>query len=123
MFAFGNLLLSVADAGDGEFWLGSERGLWRTRQERPPVQIHLSDMHHGVSTVWSLWRDTSGGTVGTGLWSWSRLFAPRLEANGGRAIRVMVVKVLLQCCPGGVFRWTLAIESYWRVDASEYQHR
>ncbi len=45
MFAFGNLLLSVADAGDGEFWLGSERGLWRTRQERPPVQIPLSDMH------------------------------------------------------------------------------
>ncbi|AXI83113.1 response regulator [Xylella taiwanensis] len=61
MFAFGNLLWSVADAGDGEFWLGSERGLWRTRQERPPVQIPLGDMNHGAAVVSALWRDTSGG--------------------------------------------------------------
>ncbi len=65
MFASGNLLWSVADAGDGdgdgEFWLGSERGLWRTRQERPPVQIPLGDLNHGAAAVSSLWRDTSGG--------------------------------------------------------------
>ncbi|KXB13336.1 ligand-binding sensor domain-containing protein [Xylella fastidiosa] len=92
MFAFGNLLLSVADAGDGEFWLGSERGLWRTRQERPPVQIPLSDMHHGVSTVSSLWRDMSGGlwvpVYGRGLGylrqDWKRMAVVR-PSDGGES--------------------------------------
>jgi ligand-binding sensor domain-containing protein/nitrogen-specific signal transduction histidine kinase/ActR/RegA family two-component response regulator len=37
MFANGNLLWSVVAAGDGEFWLGSEKGLWRTRGAQPPV--------------------------------------------------------------------------------------
>lgn len=39
MFAGGNLLWSVVDAGDGEFWLGTEKGLWRTRGEQAPIPV------------------------------------------------------------------------------------
>ncbi|MDG2525460.1 ATP-binding protein [Stenotrophomonas sp. HITSZ_GD] len=35
----GNIVWAVAAAGDGEYWLGSERGLWRTHGEQPPVQM------------------------------------------------------------------------------------
>lgn len=39
MFAAGNVLWTVVDAGDGEFWLGSEKGLWRTRGAQPPMPV------------------------------------------------------------------------------------
>ncbi|MFT4248959.1 MAG: ATP-binding protein [Pseudomonas sp.] len=39
MFANGNLLWSVVDAGDGEFWLGTEKGLWRTRGDQAPAPV------------------------------------------------------------------------------------
>lgn len=37
MFGSGNEFWGAVAAQDGEFWLGSGRGLWRTRGERPPV--------------------------------------------------------------------------------------
>ncbi|MEQ7867323.1 ATP-binding protein [Xanthomonas sp. WHRI 8393] len=37
MFGTGNEFWGAVAAPDGEFWLGSGRGLWRTRGERPPV--------------------------------------------------------------------------------------
>ncbi|MGV7172945.1 ATP-binding protein [Xanthomonas axonopodis] len=37
MFGNGNEFWGAVATPDGEFWLGSGRGLWRTRGERPPV--------------------------------------------------------------------------------------
>ncbi|WP_115049394.1 hybrid sensor histidine kinase/response regulator [Xanthomonas arboricola] len=37
MFGTGNEFWGAVAAPDGEFWLGSGRGLWRTRGARPPV--------------------------------------------------------------------------------------
>ncbi|MCL1569702.1 ATP-binding protein [Xanthomonas nasturtii] len=39
MFGPGNELWGAVAAPDGEFWLASGRGLWRTRGERPPVPV------------------------------------------------------------------------------------
>lgn len=43
MFASGNEFWAAVAAPDGEFWLGSARGLWRTRGARPPVPALSGD--------------------------------------------------------------------------------
>lgn len=64
MFVDGNMLWSVVDAGDGEFWLGTERGLWRTRGNLPPVPIKVLDAdapQMGSRDVLTLLRGDQGG--------------------------------------------------------------
>ncbi|MCC4602514.1 hybrid sensor histidine kinase/response regulator [Xanthomonas campestris] len=62
MFAAGNRVWAVADAGDGEFWLGTEQGLWHTRQDQPPVPVNNGDTplvsNRHVTTIW---RSAHGG--------------------------------------------------------------
>lgn len=58
----GNIVWSMAAASDGEYWLGSERGLWRTRRGAKAVpmlqgQVPLS----GHRNVMALWRAADGG--------------------------------------------------------------
>ncbi|WP_426802212.1 ATP-binding protein [Xanthomonas campestris] len=62
MFAAGNRVWTVADAGDGEFWLGTEQGLWHTRPGQPPVPVNNGDSplvsNRHVTTIW---RSPHGG--------------------------------------------------------------
>ncbi|KHL52851.1 hybrid sensor histidine kinase/response regulator [Xanthomonas cannabis] len=62
MFATGNRVWTVADAGDGEFWLGTEQGLWHTRPGHPPMPVNNGDdplvSNRHVATIW---RSPHGG--------------------------------------------------------------
>jgi len=58
----GNIVWAIAAAGDGEYWLGSERGLWRTHGDAAPVpmlgeQVPLSRRRN----VMTLLRGQDGG--------------------------------------------------------------
>jgi len=60
--AAGNVAWSMVAAGDGRYWLGSERGLWLTREEGDPVpmldlQVPLSRYRN----VMALLRGQDGG--------------------------------------------------------------
>lgn len=63
MFAAGNRAWAVADAGDGEFWLGTEQGLWHTRPDHPPTPVNNGDAplvsNRHVTTIW---RSPHGGS-------------------------------------------------------------
>lgn len=94
MFAAGNLLWSVADVGDGEFWLGSEKGLWRTQAGRPPVPALGGDQSLlSGRNVQALWRGTHAGlwvsVHGRGLaylredWKRTAAFKPAHDLGDG----------------------------------------
>lgn len=52
MFGTGNEFWGAVAAPDGEFWLGSGRGLWRTRGERPPVPAFSGEgLCHAVMSL------------------------------------------------------------------------
>ncbi len=58
----GNIVWAIAAAGDGEYWLGSERGLWRTHGDAAPLpmlgeQVPLSRRRN----VMTLLRGNDGG--------------------------------------------------------------
>ena len=58
----GNIVWTMAAAADGEYWLGSERGLWRTHGDATAVpmlraQVPLSARRN----VMALWRASDGG--------------------------------------------------------------
>jgi ligand-binding sensor domain-containing protein len=94
MFASGNLLWSVADAGDGEFWLGSEKGLWRTRGDQPPLPVLDGDKPLvSGRNVQALLRGSNGGLWvpihGRGLaylrddWKRTAMFRPAHDLGDG----------------------------------------
>ncbi|MCD7100037.1 hybrid sensor histidine kinase/response regulator [Stenotrophomonas sp. MMGLT7] len=61
MFANGNMVWSVAAAGDGEHWMGSERGLWLTERGRAPTLVRNGEAPLAAGRhVHSLWRSASG---------------------------------------------------------------
>ena len=51
MFARPNGLIAVTNGEDGEFWLGSQGGLWRTQGGRAPVPIALDPQGTGTNRV------------------------------------------------------------------------
>lgn len=58
----GNIVWSMAAASDGEYWLGSERGLWRTRRGAKAVQMLEGQVPlSGRRNVMALWRASDGG--------------------------------------------------------------
>ncbi|KAB7772164.1 hybrid sensor histidine kinase/response regulator [Xanthomonas maliensis] len=62
MFAVGNRVWSVADAGDGEYWLGTEQGLWHTRPGQPPIPVNNGDAPLvSQRHVPAIWRSPHGG--------------------------------------------------------------
>ncbi|HBK46073.1 MAG TPA: hybrid sensor histidine kinase/response regulator [Xanthomonadaceae bacterium] len=94
MFAAGNLVWAVVDAGDGEFWLGGEKGLWRTRQDSAPAPV-LNGSSPLISgrNVPALWRGANGGLWvpihGRGLaylrddWKRTAVFKPDYDLSDG----------------------------------------
>ncbi|MEG8119033.1 hybrid sensor histidine kinase/response regulator [Xanthomonas hortorum] len=71
MFGSGNEFWGAVAAQDGEFWLGSGRGLWRTRGERPPVPAFSGEGPLSRRNVVGLLGAADGGLwvpmQGTGL--------------------------------------------------------
>ncbi len=61
MFGDGNMVWSVASAGEGEYWLGSERGLWLTEHGRAPTLVRNGEAPLAAGRhVQSLWRSATG---------------------------------------------------------------
>ena len=51
MFARPNALIAQADSADGQYWLGSQGGLWRTQGDGAPVPVTLEGpLGDGAST-------------------------------------------------------------------------
>ncbi|PPU76994.1 MULTISPECIES: hybrid sensor histidine kinase/response regulator [Xanthomonas] len=71
MFGVGNELWGAVAAPDGEFWLGSGRGLWRTRGKLPPVPVFNGEGPLSRRNVVGLMGAADGGLWvpmhGTGL--------------------------------------------------------
>ncbi|MCC8537605.1 ATP-binding protein [Xanthomonas axonopodis pv. poinsettiicola] len=94
MFGVGNELWSAVAAPDGEFWLGSGRGLWRTRGTRPPVPAFNGEGPLSRRNVIGLLRAADGGLWvpmhGTGLGylpaDWKRTAVIKPAAPSGDAI-------------------------------------
>jgi len=58
----GNIVWSMVGTGDGDYWLGSERGLWRTNGTDPPVQMLEGQVPLSARrNVLALWRASDGG--------------------------------------------------------------
>ena len=51
MFARPNALIAQADSADGQYWLGSQGGLWRTQGDGAPVPVTLEQQGGGTSRV------------------------------------------------------------------------
>jgi signal transduction histidine kinase/CheY-like chemotaxis protein len=71
MFEGANQLLAVADAGGGEYWLGTGNGLWLTRGEQAPQLVQDRDGLFARHFVTSFQQVSGGGlwigVVGRGL--------------------------------------------------------
>ncbi|MFT4198434.1 MAG: two-component regulator propeller domain-containing protein, partial [Pseudoxanthomonas sp.] len=62
MFARPNALLAIVGDGQGEYWIGSQGGLWRTRGSRAPVPVGQDAQGRGVGRVLqTLLREPDGG--------------------------------------------------------------
>ncbi|MBB3826880.1 ATP-binding protein [Xanthomonas arboricola] len=61
MFGSGNEFWGAVAAPDGEFWLGSGRGLWRTRGNRPPVPVLSGEGSLSRRNVIGLFGAADGG--------------------------------------------------------------
>jgi len=101
--ASGNIVWSMASAGDGEYWLGSERGLWRTQGEAGllpmlDAQVPLSRRRH----VMTLLRGSDGGLWvplhGRGLAylraDWKRTAVLAMPAELGDGVRCPLVQAV-----------------------------
>ncbi|MCD0279051.1 response regulator [Xanthomonas melonis] len=94
MFGPGNEVWGVVAAGDGEFWVGSGRGLWRTRGERPPVPVLNGEGALSRRNVVGLLSAADGGLWvplhGTGLGylpaDWKRTAVLKPAVPAGHAI-------------------------------------
>ncbi|CAD7720663.1 Sensor histidine kinase RcsC [Xanthomonas hydrangeae] len=94
MFGSGNEFWGAVAAQDGEFWLGSGRGLWRTRGERPPVPAFSGEGPLSRRNVVGLLGAADGGLWvpmhGTGLGylpaDWKRSAVLKPAAPTGDAI-------------------------------------
>ncbi len=94
MFGSGNEFWGAVAAQDGEFWLGSGRGLWRTRGERPPVPAFSGEGPLSRRNVVGLLGAADGGLWvpmhGTGLGylpaDWKRSAVLKPAAPAGDAI-------------------------------------
>ncbi|OLH08147.1 ligand-binding sensor domain-containing protein, partial [Xanthomonas oryzae] len=94
MFGNGNEFWGAVAAPDGEFWLGSGRGLWRTRGERPPVPALSGEGPLSRRNVIGLMAAADGGLWvpmhGTGLGylpaDWKRTAVLKPAAPMGDAI-------------------------------------
>jgi len=63
MFARPNAIMTMADAGQGEYWLGGQGGLWRTDGEGAPVPVAQGEQGRGVGRVLqAILRMPDGGT-------------------------------------------------------------
>jgi ligand-binding sensor domain-containing protein/CheY-like chemotaxis protein/nitrogen-specific signal transduction histidine kinase len=51
MFARPNALVAQINSADGQYWLGSQGGLWRTQGEGAPVPVSLEQQGGGTSRV------------------------------------------------------------------------
>ncbi|WP_454832041.1 two-component regulator propeller domain-containing protein [Pseudoxanthomonas wuyuanensis] len=51
MFARPNAVLSMVSDGQGEYWLGSQRGLWRTAGEKAPTPVTHDDDSPGIGAM------------------------------------------------------------------------
>ncbi|MEA5123479.1 hybrid sensor histidine kinase/response regulator [Xanthomonas floridensis] len=93
MFGPGNELWSVVAGADGEFWLGSGRGLWRTRGMLPPVPAFNGDEPLSRRNVIGLLGAADGGLWvpmhGTGLgylpadWKRTAVIKPAVPSGDG----------------------------------------
>ncbi|MCC5067399.1 response regulator [Xanthomonas campestris] len=94
MFGSGNEFWGAVAAPDGEFWLGSGRGLWRTRGERPPVPVFNGEGQLSRRNIIGLFGAADGGLWvpmhGTGLGylpaDWKRSAVLKAVAPNGDAI-------------------------------------
>ncbi len=51
MFARPNAVMTVVDSGDGEYWIGSQGGLWRTEGAGAPAPVRPGNESRGVGRV------------------------------------------------------------------------
>ncbi|SOT97531.1 histidine kinase/response regulator hybrid protein [Xanthomonas arboricola pv. fragariae] len=95
MFATGNRAWTVADAGDGEFWLGTEQGLWHTRPDHPPTPVNNGDAplvsNRHVTTIWrsphgGIWVPLHGRGLAYLREDWRRTAAFRQINDQGKGI-------------------------------------
>ncbi|KQQ79429.1 histidine kinase [Xanthomonas sp. Leaf131] len=95
MFAAGNRVWAVADAGDGEFWLGTEQGLWHTRPDHPPTPVNNGDAplvsNRHVTTIWrsphgGIWVPLHGRGLAYLREDWRRTAAFKQTNDQGKGI-------------------------------------
>lgn len=51
MFARPNAIMAMVNSGDGEYWIGSQSGLWRTEGKGAPVPVRPGNESRGVGRV------------------------------------------------------------------------
>jgi ligand-binding sensor domain-containing protein/signal transduction histidine kinase/CheY-like chemotaxis protein len=62
MFARRNAVMALVNGGDGEYWLGTQTGLWRTEGEGAPVPVaRESDGPDGGRVLQAILRQPDGG--------------------------------------------------------------
>jgi ligand-binding sensor domain-containing protein/nitrogen-specific signal transduction histidine kinase/ActR/RegA family two-component response regulator len=105
----GNIVWAIADAGDGEYWLGSERGLWRTHGQADPVpmlgeQVPLSRRRNVMTLLrghdGGLWVPLHGRGLAYLRADWKRTAVLPLPVELGDGIYCPLV----QAADGGLWR-------------------
>jgi len=91
----GNIAWSMAAAGDGEYWLGTERGLWRTHGDAEPApavasQVPVSRRRNVMALLrgddGGLWVPLHGSGLGYLRADWKRTAVVPLAADLGDGV-------------------------------------
>ena len=120
----GNIAWSMAAAGDGEYWLGTERGLWRTHGEGEPTpavaaQVPVSRRRNVMALLrgddGGLWVPLHGSGLGYLRADWKRTAVVPLAADLGDGVYCP----LMRAGSGGL--WQIDGEGLSKLDTATGQ--
>ncbi len=111
MFERPNAMLSIATAGSGDHWIGSQRGLWHQQNGQAPIPVALGgpDIPHMIGALLrergdALWAPVFGRGLGYLRSDWRQL----AELNGSTdGLQGAIYRALGKAAGGGIWMGAL----------------